>query len=102
MRFDIICLSETYLDSKNLPDDDNLDISKYILVRSDHPPNSKRDRVFNYYKKSLPIRVTNVNYFNKCIRFELNIGETLYGFISLCKSPSQTKMSLINSQITLN
>ena len=39
--FDIICLSETYLEFKILPGDDNLDISGYDLVRFDHPSNSK-------------------------------------------------------------
>ena len=36
-KFDIICLSETYLDSNILPDDNNLEVSGYNLVRSDHP-----------------------------------------------------------------
>ena len=36
-KFDIIFLSETYLDSNILPDDSNLEILGYNLVRSDHP-----------------------------------------------------------------
>ena len=36
-KFDIICLSETYLDSSILHDHSNLEISRYDLVRSDHP-----------------------------------------------------------------
>ena len=39
--FDIICLSETYLDFRILPGDDNLDILGYNLVRFDHLSNSK-------------------------------------------------------------
>ena len=49
-KFDIICLSETYLDSSVAPDDDNLDISGYSLVRSDHPSSNKRGGVCVYYK----------------------------------------------------
>ena len=36
-KFDIICLSETYLDSSILPDGSNLKIPGCDLVRSDHP-----------------------------------------------------------------
>ena len=49
-KFDIICLSETYLDSSNEPDDDNLEISGYSLVQSDYPSNNKRRGVGVYYK----------------------------------------------------
>ena len=41
-RFDIICISETYLDSSTSPDDNNLEISGYNLIPSDHPSNNKR------------------------------------------------------------
>ena len=34
-KFDIICLSETYLDSNILHDDSNLEIPGYNVVRSD-------------------------------------------------------------------
>ena len=34
-KFDIICLSEAYLDSNILPDDSNLEFPGYNLVRSD-------------------------------------------------------------------
>ena len=40
-KFDIICLSEIYLNSKILSDDENLEIAGYILVWEDHPSNSK-------------------------------------------------------------
>ena len=39
-KFDIICLSETYLDSST--DDESLKILGYYLIRSDHPFNKKR------------------------------------------------------------
>ena len=39
-KFDIICLSETYLDSSI--DDEIWEILGYYLIRSDHTSNSKR------------------------------------------------------------
>ena len=38
-KFDIVCLSETYLDSSAPLDDENLVIPAYNLVRSDYPLN---------------------------------------------------------------
>ena len=40
-KSDVICLSETYLDSNILPDDSNLEIPGYNLLHSDHPSNKK-------------------------------------------------------------
>ena len=51
-KFDIICLSETYLDSSIPTNNDNLDIDGYNLLRSDHSSNTKRGGVCIYYKKS--------------------------------------------------
>ena len=56
-KINIICLSETYLDSNTPLDDDNLEISGYMLVRSDHPSNTKRGCACLYYKNNLPLRV---------------------------------------------
>ena len=59
-KFDIICISETYLDSRTLTDDNNLEISGHTLVRSDGPSNNKRGGNCIYYKSFLPLRILNV------------------------------------------
>ena len=51
--FDMICLSESYLDSS--VSSDNLYIKDYKLVRADHPVNVKRGGVCVYFKESLPV-----------------------------------------------
>ena len=38
-KFDLICISETFLNSNTAFDDDNLKIEGYNIVRSDHPSN---------------------------------------------------------------
>ena len=73
-KFDIICLSETYLDSTVPLDDVNLVISGYNLIRSDHPSNTKRGGVFLYYKSYLPLRVLNISYLKECLNFQLNLA----------------------------
>ena len=49
-KFDIICISDTYLDCSTPCDDSDLEISGYTLVCSDHPSNNKRGGVCIYYK----------------------------------------------------
>ena len=90
-KFDIICLSETYLDSSTRPDDENLEIARYDIARADHPTNNKRGGVCIYYKKFLPLRVLNIVFLNECINFELKIGDKTCNFIVLCRSPSQSQ-----------
>ena len=44
-KYDILCISETYLDSSVSVDDTTLSLPGYNLVRSDHPCNIKRGGV---------------------------------------------------------
>ena len=82
-KFDVICLSETYLDSTVASDDKNLDITVYNLVRSDNPASNKGGGVCLYYKTCLPLRVLDIQYLNECIHFELKVAEQL---LYLCRS----------------
>ena len=51
--YDIICLSETFLDSSSISiDDERINVN---LLRADHPSNKKRGGVCMYYKEHLPI-----------------------------------------------
>ena len=90
-KFDIICLSETYLDSTVPLDVVNLVISKYDMIHSDHPSNTKRGGVCLYYKNYLPLRVLNISYLKECLNFELKIGDKSCNFIALYRSPSQSQ-----------
>ena len=90
-KMDIICLSETFLDSSISIDDDNLQIPGYSSVRADHPSNTKRGGVLLYYKSFLPIKLIDVNYLNECISFELRIGGKVCKFLTLYRSPSQNR-----------
>ena len=93
-KFDIICLSEIYLNSKILSDDENLEIAGYILVWEDHPSNSKRDGICVYYKSSLSCRVINVKYLEGSISFEIRIWGKCCKFSCLYKSLYQTQDEL--------
>ena len=90
-KFDIICFSETYLNSEIPSDNENLEIPGYNLVREDHPSNSKRVGVCICYKSSLPFRVINVRYLQESISFELRIAAKCCKYSCQYRSPSQTQ-----------
>ena len=90
-KFEIICRSETYLNSGNSPDDETLEISGYNLERSDYLLNSKRGGVCIYHKNYLPLRIISVNYLSECINFEIMIGKKICNFLTLCRSSSQNQ-----------
>ena len=86
----IICFSETYLDSGIGFDDNNQEISGYDLIPLDHQSNSKLGGDCIFCKSFLPLRVCNIRLLDECINFELKIGDKLYRFVALYRSPSQT------------
>ena len=88
-KFDIICLSETYLDYSI--DDENLEISGYYLIRSDHRSNIKLGGICFYYKNFLPLKVTDVRLLEECIAFDLIISNKFCSFVALYRSPSQSQ-----------
>ena len=90
-KFDIICLSETYLNSEIPSDDENLEIPEYNLVGENHPSKGKRGGVCVYYTSLLPFKVFNVKYLQVSISFELRIGGKCCKFSCLYKFPSQTQ-----------
>ena len=92
-KFDIICLSQTYLNSETPPDDKNLKIAWYNLVREDHPSNSKRGGVCVYYKSSLRFRVINVKYMQESVSFELRIGVNVPNFLAFIGLQVRRRMS---------
>ena len=71
-KLDVICLSETYLDSSISHDDDNLEIPGYDLFRADHPSNTKRSTVSIHYRDSLSLKTLNIQYLHECINFDIN------------------------------
>ena len=89
-KFDVICISETYLDSDTSDDKENLKIACYNLIRADHPSNTKRDGVCIYYKHSFTFKLFNIHSLKECMNFEISFGGKICNFISLYQSPSQS------------
>ena len=90
-KIDIICLSETFLDSSYLSDDPRLHLSGYSLIRADHPSDLKRGVVCIYYKEHLPITFKpNLTPLDECLVCELKISNKKYFMTALYRSPSQS------------
>ena len=53
--YDIICFSETFLDSSISNDDRRINIKGYDVQQAEHPSNKKRGRVSMYYNEHVPI-----------------------------------------------
>ena len=90
-KYDVICLSETYLDSNTAAVDDSLQIPGCNLVRYDHSSNTKREDVCIYYKSYIPLKVIIIKNLQECLNIEFSIRKKICGLISLHRSPSQNQ-----------
>ena len=87
-KFDIIYISESYLNSDTSSNDNNLNIPGYNMSLADHPAGNRRGGVCIYYKESLAIKMLNIDYLQEYICFGLKLGSKLCTIVSLYRSPS--------------
>ena len=66
-KFVIIHLSDTFIDSSILTENNNLKLNGYKMVKADHPNNVKRGSVCAYVRASLPVRNFSNSYLSKCL-----------------------------------
>ena len=93
-KYDFICISETFLDSSFEPDDKDLMLDGYNLIRSDQPSNTKRGDVCIYYKESLAVRLVDITSLPKCLVCEVTI-QNKKGYVAVMySSPSQSSIEL--------
>ena len=79
--FDIICISETFLN--NTYEDNDVNLNGYSLLPADHPSIAKRGRVCIYYKETLVLKVILIQY------FEVTIGSKKCNIGTVYRSPGQ-------------
>ena len=89
-QFDIICLSETFLDSSFSSDDIDLSIEGYNIIRADHPANIKRGGVCVYYRETLPLKVLNICHLTECLVLEIVCENKKCILACLYRSSSQS------------
>ena len=88
-KFDVICLSESYLESSIASGNDNLNIKGYNLYTADHPKNVKRGGICAYIRESLSVRFLSNAYLQECLILEISINNRKGFVVSLYRSPSQ-------------
>ena len=69
-RYDVIYISESYLDSPVPLDDNSLSLNGYNLSRTDHPDNVTRG-VCIYCRENLSLRIISSSYFDHCLLREV-------------------------------
>ena len=90
-KFDIIALSETYLND-TIPNNE-IETEGYSsdIFRSDHPTNTKRGGVCLYYKNTLPIKLrSDLHILDESIVVELTLSRKKLFFVVIYRSPSQS------------
>ena len=88
-KFDMICLSETFLDSSIPTNDEKLNMKGYKLIRADN--DSKKGGAGIYYKEFLAVGPVEVKNLNECIIFDMSIKTKRRYVVSLYRWPSQTQ-----------
>ena len=61
-KFNIVFLSEIFINYEVLTDDDNLQIPGYSFTRENHLCDTKRGGVCIYYRNSLPLKLLDIKY----------------------------------------
>ena len=95
-KFDILCISETHLDSSVSKDDNALSIEGYSLIRADHPSNTKRGGVCIYHNDKISVRQTSNISLPACLACEIVIGKKKGYVITLYRSPSENQGNILN------
>ena len=83
-KFDIICLSEAYLNSETSSDNSTLGLRGYNIIINDQPSNIKRGTVCVYYKSTLSFKLIGIKYLREYISFEIRIRKNvanLFAFV---------------------
>ena len=89
-KFDLICLSETYLYSSISIEEKSLIIDDYKLLHVGHPSDTKRDGVCLHQKKAISLHVWEVSKLPGCLVFEVSIQNKKGLFVNLYRFSSQS------------
>ena len=93
-KFDVIWISETYLDRS--ADNDALSIDGYNIIRADHPHNQKRGGVCIYFKEQLKLKKIATPNFSEFILCEISMRNKTGYIVVTYHSPSQTASEFAN------
>ena len=88
-QLDVICLSETFLDSDFPKNDQRLKLQGYELIRCDFPGNVKRGGVCVYHREDLALkRRDDLSNLDECLVFETIVRRSKCFISCIYRSPS--------------
>ena len=91
VNFDLIALSETYLNNSISNEAISLEGFSNDVFRSDHPSNGKRGGVCLYYKENMTIKQRiDLQTISECVVAEITSGRKKMFLVVLYRSPSHT------------
>ena len=70
-KFDIICISETFLN--NTDKNNDLNLNGYSFLRVDYPSNPKNGGICIYYKETLALKMIPILYLNESLLCQVTI-----------------------------
>ena len=94
-KYDVICITESYLDSSVPLDNNSLSLNGYNLTRANHPDDVKRGGVCMYYKENLFLRIISFSYFDQRLLCKITC-QNLKGYRSPCQSCNEFEDFLFN------
>ena len=98
-KFEITCLSESFINNETPLNDDNLENTETIFT-ADHSSNRKNNSMCLYYKASLHLENVDISYFQEFIHFEVKIRDETCNFIIISISkPNKGWIWIIYSKI---
>ena len=89
-HYDLICVSETYLDSSKPNDEKYISIKGYSLVRADYPSNTKQVGACIYYKESLGVHIMDISNLTESIFCKVTTNNKTGYVLAVYRSPSQS------------
>ena len=102
-NYDIICLSEAFLNSSIESNDNSISIDGYNLIISDHPSDSKRGVVCIYYKEHSPlIKQDDICTLGNCSVTEIRSEGETYFLNCIYRSPNQSNDKFENFCVNFN
>ena len=87
LKFDIIYISETFLN--NTYENNDLNLNGYSFLRVDHPSNAKREGVCIYYKETLAPKMMSIPYLNESLLCDVTIRSKMCVIGTVYRSPRQ-------------
>ena len=89
-KYDVVYISESYLDSTVPLDDNTLSLNGYNLTCADYSDNVKKEGVCMFYKENVSLMIITTRHFDHCLLCEVTC-QNQKGYIAVIyRSPSQS------------